>query len=255
MTSHKSITTVLAAAILLTLASSATGGDPVGTGACCDFSDGTCIAADETTCSESGGAYVGDLTVCSGTEACFFTDPGCDQVTDLTCEDIDATCCAFFGGSRGGPGSVCTSSTIEGTLDIKPGACPNPINPDSQGVVPMLLVGDTDFDVTEVDIGSLQISRADGVGGSLGPQEGPRGPRTTVEDVATPFTGELCDCHDLGSDGIDDLVLKFRNSDLVTGLQLDSEVPGTTVELVLSGTLLDGTPFAARDCIQVIPPG
>ncbi len=256
MTSHKSITTVLAAAILLTLASSATGGDPVGTGACCvnlDLASGNCTPADEATCIASGGAYVGDFTVCSGVEACFFIDPGCDQVTDLTCVDIDAVCCTFFGGSFGEPGEFCPSSTIEVGLDIMPGSCPNPINPGSQGVVPMLLVGDTDFDVTQVDIGSLQISRADGVGVSVAPQEGPPGPRTTVEDEATPFTGELCDCHDLGSDGIDDLVLKFKNSDLVNRLELDLEPREAIVTLVLSGTLVDGTSFVASDCVQIIP--
>ncbi len=49
----------------------------------------------------------------------------------------------------------------------------------------MALTGGDDFDVTEVNIASLSLSRADGVGGSISPNEGPPGPHTTVEDVAT----------------------------------------------------------------------
>jgi hypothetical protein len=75
------------------------------------------------------------------------------------------------------------------------------------------------------------------------------------EDVATPFDGEGCECHDLGGDGIDDLSMKFRTRDLVDLLELDELPGGAVVELVLSGSLLDGTPFVAGDCIVIVPPG
>jgi hypothetical protein len=75
------------------------------------------------------------------------------------------------------------------------------------------------------------------------------------EDVATPFDGEGCECHDLGGDGIDDLSMKFRTDELVEALELDTLPGGAVVELVLSGSLLDGTPFVAGDCIVIVPPG
>ncbi len=50
-------------------------------------------------------------------------------------------------------------------LDIKPGSCPNPVNPKSKGVEPMAVVGSESFDVMQVDIDSLTVARADGVGG------------------------------------------------------------------------------------------
>ncbi len=139
---------------------------------------------------------------------------------------------------------------IELPLDIKPGSCPNPFNRNSNGVLPVALVNRTD-----VDLSTVQLSRADGVGGSVAPLAGPPGPKSVVEDVATPFDGELCGCHDLGGDGIDDLLMKFRTSAVVEALNLGNLSPGAVVELVLSGSLLDGTQFNASDCVVVVPPG
>ena len=76
-----------------------------------------------------------------------------------------------------------------------------------------------------------------------------------LEDVATPFDGEGCECHDLAGDGIDDLSMKFKTRDLVDALELDALPAGAVVELVLSGSLLDGTPFVAGDCMVIVPPG
>lgn len=149
------------------------------------------------------------------------------------------------------PESNCIAPNL---LDIKPGSCPNSFNRESKGVLPVALVGTDTFDVSQVDIDSLELGRADGVGGSVQPNEGPPGPHSVIEDVATPFDGELCECHDLDGDGIDDLSMKFRSQDLVEALELDSLPGGGLVELCLTGTLLDGTPFEACDCIRLVPP-
>ena len=89
----------------------------------------------------------------------------------------------------------------------------------------------------------------------MAPLEGPPGPHTVIDDVATPFDGEPCNCHDLGSDGIDDLSMKFSRSALIEGLELADLDGGTMVELVVSGNLVDGTAFTASDCIKIVPPG
>jgi hypothetical protein len=139
--------------------------------------------------------------------------------------------------------------------DIKPGSCPNSYNRGSRGVLPVALVGAADFDVNEIDFSSVVISRADGIGGSWAPHEGPPGPHSVVEDVATPFNGETCDCHELGGDGIPDLSMKFKTQDLVDALELGDLPSGDLVELVVSGNLNDGTAFQASDCVRLVPPG
>ena len=142
-------------------------------------------------------------------------------------------------------------------LDIKPGSCPNSFNRKSHGVLPVAIVGSDGFDVTLVDTSTVQLSRADGVGGSVGPNEGPPGPHSTIDDVATGFAASMeCECDALGGDGITDLSMKFKTDDVVAALELNALPAGDLVPLVVTGTLLDGTPFqTATDCIRLVPPG
>ena len=139
-------------------------------------------------------------------------------------------------------------------LDIKPGSCPNPVNTRSRGVVPMAIVGGKSFDVTQIDVNSLTLARADGVGGVVTPLTGPPGPGITIEDTATPFPGDLCDCHDLTGDGMDDLSLKFSTEDMVAALELGGMPNRTEVQLRVSGLLLDQTPFEGNDCVLLLTP-
>lgn len=145
---------------------------------------------------------------------------------------------------------------IEAQLDIKPGSCPNSFNRNSHGNLPTTLLGTDDFDAEQIDISSLQISRADKVGGSVAPMEGPPGPHSVLSDAGTPFDGkEACDCHDLEGDGITDLVMHFDTQTLVIALELNDLEPGSFIELVITGMMLDESPFAATDCIRLVPAG
>jgi hypothetical protein len=140
-------------------------------------------------------------------------------------------------------------------VDIKPGSCPNSYNRDGNGMLALAVVGTNDLDVDDIDLSTLEIARVDGLGGSLAPHEGPPGPGSEIEDAATPFPGEACDCHELTGDGILDLSLKFRTQDLVAALELDDASPGDLVALAVRGNLLDGTPFVGSDCVRLVPPG
>jgi hypothetical protein len=182
------------------------------------------------------------------------------------CDEDRDQCLSCIDDSECDDGDVCTDDAcvdhecvhtprpgceLAAHLDIKPGSCPNPVNPRSRGVVPIAIVGSESFDVTNVDIESLILARADGVGGSVAPLAGPHGPRAHIEDVATPFDGEECDCHELGSDGFDDLALKFSTVEVSEALQLRSLPNKRPVALTISGSLLDGTTFTASDCIRL----
>jgi hypothetical protein len=151
--------------------------------------------------------------------------------------------------------ALATIVPIPVLIDIKPGSCPNSWNRESNGVLPVAILGTEDFDVTQIDLSSVTISRADGTGGSVAPNEGPPGPHSVFEDVGTPFDGEVCDCHEAGGDGFLDLSLKFRTQDVADLLPVD-DPNGALVPLVVSGTFLDGTEFTSNsDCVRLVPPG
>lgn len=132
-------------------------------------------------------------------------------------------------------------------VDIKPGSCPNPLNLKSKGVLPIAVLGTEDFDVTTIDPATLLLARE----GYEEPGVAPL--RWDYEDVATPFEGELCECHDLNGDGYLDLTVKFDTQELVTVLNL-GEVAGDTIPLILTGNLKEeegGTAIRSADCIRV----
>ena len=191
--------------------------------------------------SQSGAAYVfsglsdcnenGELDIC--------------DIADGTSEDDNGN----------GIPDECEIKDLVLDLDIKPGSCPNPLNRNSHGMMPAAILGTDVFDAAQIDISSVLISRADGVGGSAAPNEGPPGPHSVLEDVGTPFDGESCDCHELQGDGVVDLLMHFQTQEVVEALELDDLPPGTFVELTVTGVLLDKTPFAANDCIRLVPPG
>jgi hypothetical protein len=140
-------------------------------------------------------------------------------------------------------------------LDIKPESCPNSFNRDNNGVLPIALVGTEEWDMMDVDISTLRLSRADGVGGEVAPYEGPPGPSTVYEDVASPFYGEGCECAEGGPDGMMDISMKFQTELVNEVLEMADLMPGALIPLVLTGNLNNGCAFVAYDCVRLVPPG
>lgn len=125
-------------------------------------------------------------------------------------------------------------------LDIKPGSCPNPFNVTAKGVLPAAILGTMDFDVGEVDPASVAL-------------EGIPALRWSMEDVATPFAGDLVDrysCTEEGPDGMTDLTLKFDRQALLAAM--GPVVDGEEVLLTLTGQTVGGVPIAGRDIIFII---
>ena len=181
--------------------------------------------------------------------------PGCGESDDCQPNGIPDECDIAAGTSQDADSNGIPDECEGVYLDIKPGSCPNPLNRGSHGVLPVALLGTTDFDATMIDVSSVRLGRADGVGGLVAPHEGPPGPHSAFEDVGTPFEGEPCDCHEAGADGFVDLSMKFETDDVVANLLLDDLDAGALVELVVTGELLDGAGFAASDCVRLVPPG
>ena len=249
----------------------------VAAGGCCqcDGEDQFCTTETEEDCATLGGEYLGDNSACGDCGDAFPEQcpGGCCQ-----CDGEDQFCtieteqdCAALGGEFLGSGTSCgdcgdafpEQCLAPQTLIIKGGACPAPVNPGSNGVTPKVLVGAEDFDAGDVDVSSLALSRCDGVGGSVAPNDGPPGPPgAQVKDLnhpnpdpATCETGG-CTCNDdQSSDGIDDLKLQFNTDEMDAALNLSSEAAGTILTLLVTGELNDGSSFSASDCIRIVNGG
>jgi hypothetical protein len=116
-----------------------------------------------------------------------------------------------------------TPSTVV-EIDIKPDSEVNSINPRSQGVIPVAILGSDFFDVNNVDQSTLVF--------------GPNGASIAHSSA------HLADVND---DDLTDLLAHFRTQE--TGIAAGD------MEACLSGETLDGTAFEACDGISTVPPG
>jgi hypothetical protein len=119
--------------------------------------------------------------------------------------------------------SETASSIISVTIDIKPGSDPNAVNPTSQGVIPVAILGSAEFDVTNVDVTTLAF----GNGG------------------ATPRHKQGGHFGYVNDDAFLDLLSHF-------GTQ-DSGIAAGDTEACLTGELIGGTLFEGCDSVQTVP--
>lgn len=110
------------------------------------------------------------------------------------------------------------------TIDIKPGSDPNSINPDSNGVVPVAILGSADFDVTTVDPSTVMLA------GATVRVKGKSGNAGSYEDV--------------NGDGFTDLVVQVYTTELELGDGMAE----------LTGETYDGVSIHGTDSIRVVPP-
>jgi hypothetical protein len=123
-------------------------------------------------------------------------------------------------------------------LDIRPGSCPNNLNPRSHGKFQVALLGSADFDVHEVDVSTVML-------------EGVAPEKNRIKDLRGPKVDEGdCHCSSAGPDGYDDLFLSFDTA--AVSEAVGDMIPGAAMNLVLAGVLRDGTFFAGEDCVEVV---
>ena len=116
---------------------------------------------------------------------------------------------------------------IDASIDIRPGNDNNPINLKSNGILPVAIFGDEEFDVYDIDLSSLSLD------GALPKQKGKSGKVGVFKDV--------------NDDGLTDLLLHFELGGL--------DVAGDASELILEGLLNDGMAFTGSDAIRLVGPG
>ena len=117
-------------------------------------------------------------------------------------------------------------------LDIKPGPSNNTVALNGNGTLQMAILANEEFNVMDVDIGSLLF-----------------GDPILVDGGATPLGATSDRLRDLNHDGLDDLLVGFSISDLVAGGALDA----SSVEGRLTGELFDGTPIFGSDIVRMVP--
>lgn len=141
---------------------------------------------------------------------------------------------------------------IDVALDIKPTSCPNPLNVKAGGKLPVAIVGTDEFDVTQVDLSTVQLMLVDPVRGDY-------------EDICTPYYPLLGkasqhDCTEEGPDGFMDMMLNFDNRDIAAALELAGGplIDGEEILVTLTGNLLPeygGTLIVGEDVVRIIKKG
>ena len=137
------------------------------------------------------------------------------------------------------------SCVISVAVDIKPGSCPNPLNTNDRGVIPVAIVGTASLDVTQIDPASVELAGVPAL-------------RSSFEDVTTPFTpftGKTncnTDCATAGPDGILDMVFHFDAQEVIAALGPVTD--GECIVVKLTGSLLPafgGTAIKGEDVVII----
>jgi len=128
-------------------------------------------------------------------------------------------------------------------IDVKPGGCPNPFNVNSNGNLPVAILGGMDFDVSDIDLATVKLE---------GVAQGPQTP--TSGDVSTPYGAMPIDCGDCnssGADGYTDMSFKFSSPALATAIGPVDD--GDCHVVMATGRLIsNGAYFAGYDVLKII---
>lgn len=141
-------------------------------------------------------------------------------------------------------------------FDVRPGGCPNPFNPDSNGTLPVAILGSPGVNVADIDVNSIEIF-------GLAPDD-----RRNLSDTGTPFTGldpenpVFTACTSAGADGTVDLNLKFNFPEIAQALtnHVNAQLLKDQAHvLTITGTFATGPnagkSFVGHDVVRIIKDG
>lgn len=116
-------------------------------------------------------------------------------------------------------------------IDNKPGSAPNPLNVESNGVLPVAILTTDVFDATTVD----PVTVLPTYGGSY----------------ASPLRWAW---EDVDWDGDIDLIIKYNTQEVVA-MDLGSLAPGDTAELFIEAETFGGVPISGSDMVIIVSIG
>lgn len=209
------------------------GVEPCGDGVC-DEAMNRCVdcLADED-CDD--GVY------CNGAESCDLASGACEAGvppcgTEDNCDERNRGCL--------------TAESFVVVVDVLPGQCPNVHRLNNGGHLAVAIAGSPGLPVSRIDVSSIRLGVAGGKSW-IAPNGQRKGPPPIKSDVTSDRSAEPCACRGRSPDGVKDLVMRFDNAGLADVLGLGKVVSGTMVEFVVTGNLLDGTPFSGVDCATI----
>ena len=123
-----------------------------------------------------------------------------------------------------GVAGLTPTATID--IDIKPGSYPNSINLGSQGMIPVALLSNIDFDATTVAPETVELA----------------GSGVAVRGKGNKFMAHE---EDVNGDGLPDLVCQVETENFESGIE-DGYV-------ILTGETIYGLPFVGQDEITIVP--
>ncbi len=154
--------------------------------------------SDQTNITNSSWRHSGPRWSPDGSRLVFQRSPYNTWVSDIWVMDADGGNPVQLtntpGIPEGGPDWSCVSQMVSVAVDIKPGSCPNPLNVESKGMLPVAILGSEDFDVTDIDIAPTRLAGVPPI-------------RSSLEDVAGPVVGDpvaYWSFDDVGDPGHDD---------------------------------------------------
>jgi hypothetical protein len=182
-----------------------------------------------------------DGLFCNGAELCNVMAGVCLEGappcgTEENCDEADRGCL------------VAESAVV--VVDVLPGQCPNVHQLTKGGHLAVAIAGGVDLPVSLIDVSSVRLGVA---GGKfwISPYDKRGGPPPVMSDVTSDRSAEVCACRGRAPDGVKDLVVRFDNSMLADELGLGAVSSTQLVEFVVTGNLVDGTPFSGLDCATV----
>lgn len=209
------------------------------------------VGARELTSNDPGlSALIAALGPTGGNNLIIWSDPDAFFDPLTTREDIEITATAAnIDQSNDSPphsdrGWLLVSDVVATAvdIDIKPQACPNPVNTKSKGVLLVAVLGSQDFDVFTIDPVSVRLEGVAPVG-------------LSYDDVAAPLGEKVddCDCTEEGPDGFLDLTLKFKTQEIVAALGEVND--GDEIVLNMTGQLNYDVQIEGSDCVLIISKG